>query len=120
MAQDLERGFLVLNVALVTFGVWCLVWPIRRRWPSAAWLAWGWAALETINGTVHPLWSLRQGGYTPGVATAPFLLILGLVLARRLRDASATLVMTNLTIRPELSRDRERGAYPERTRVRRA
>ena len=90
VAQDFERGFLVLNVVLVTFGVWCLMWPIRRRWPSAVWLAWGWAALETINGTVHPLWSLSQGGYTPGVATAPFLLILGLVLARRLRDASAT------------------------------
>ena len=91
VAQDLERGFLVLNVVLVTFGVWCLVWPIRRRWPSAAWLAWGWAVLETLNGTVHLLWSLRQGGYTPGVATAPILLVLGVVLARRLRDASATL-----------------------------
>jgi len=90
LSQDLERGFVAINVALVAFGIWCLVWPIRRLWPSARWLAWGWATIEAINGTVHPLWSLRQGGYTPGVATAPFLLILALVLAQQLRDGSAT------------------------------
>ena len=90
VSQDLERGFVAINVALVAFGIWCLVWPIRRLWPSARWLAWGWATIEVINGTVHPLWSLRQGGYTPGVATAPFLLILALVLAQQLRGGSAT------------------------------
>ena len=90
VSQDLERGFVAINVALVAFGIWCLVWPIRRLWPSARWLAWGWSIIEAINGIVHPLWSLRQGGYTPGVATAPFLLILALVLAQRLRDGSAT------------------------------
>jgi hypothetical protein len=41
-------------------------------------------AIETINGIGHPLWSLRQGGYTPGVATAPVLLILAINLARQL------------------------------------
>lgn len=25
---------------------------------------------ERFNGIGHPLWSLRQGGYTPGLATA--------------------------------------------------
>jgi hypothetical protein len=89
--QDLERGFLVLNVTLVAFGVWCFVWPIRHRWPAGRWVAWGWATLESINGIGHHLWSLRQGGYTPGVATAPILLVLALILARRLRDESATL-----------------------------
>jgi hypothetical protein len=48
------------------------------------------ATIEAVNGIVHPLWSLRQGGYTPGVATAPILLVLALVLAQRLRDGSAT------------------------------
>jgi hypothetical protein len=35
----------------------------------------------------HPLWTLRQGGYTPGVATAPVLLAVALYLANQLRLA---------------------------------
>jgi hypothetical protein len=41
--------------------------------------------IETINGIGHPFWSLRQGGYTPGVLTAPLLLVLAIHLARQLR-----------------------------------
>jgi hypothetical protein len=41
--------------------------------------------IEFINGVGHPIWSLRQGGYTPGVATAPLLLVLALALGRQLR-----------------------------------
>ena len=63
------------------------LWPVRREWPVAAYLAWIWVAMQVINGVGHPLWSLREGGYTPGVATAPVLLILALYLARQLRDA---------------------------------
>jgi hypothetical protein len=85
ISQDLERGFLIINVALVGFGVWCFLWPVRRGWPSAVPLAWGWVAIETINGIGHPFWSLRQGGYTPGVLTAPVLLVLAIHLARQLR-----------------------------------
>jgi hypothetical protein len=86
VSQDLERGFLVINVALVAFGVWCYVWPIRRGWPTAALLAWGWVTIEVINGMGHPLWSLLMGGYTPGVATAPLLLVAALYLGRQLRS----------------------------------
>jgi hypothetical protein len=85
VADDLERGFVILNLSLVAFGVWCFLGPIRRGWPSATPLAWGWVVLEVINGIGHPLWALRQGQYTPGVATAPLLLILALYLARRLQ-----------------------------------
>jgi hypothetical protein len=81
VSQDLERGFLILNLLLVAFGLWCWLWPVRRGWPIAVPLAWGWVVLETINGIGHPLWSLRQGGYTPGVATAPLLLVLAMNLA---------------------------------------
>jgi hypothetical protein len=41
-------------------------------------------ALELVNGVVHPWWSLVEGGYTPGVATAPLLLVLALLIAREL------------------------------------
>jgi hypothetical protein len=85
VSRDPEAGFVVINVFLVAFGVWCFLWPVRRGWPSAIPLAWLWVTVETINGVGHPLWSLRQGGYTPGVATAPLLLIFALYLARELR-----------------------------------
>ncbi len=82
VSSDLERGFVVINVSVVAFGVWCFAWPVRRAWPSAAAFAWAWVAVELINGVGHPLWSLWAGGYTPGVATAPVLLVLALYVAR--------------------------------------
>jgi hypothetical protein len=85
VSQDQERGFLVINVAWVAFGVWCFAWPVRRDWPTAAVLAWIWVTIEVINGVGHPLWSLRMGGYTPGAATAPALLVSALYLGRQLR-----------------------------------
>lgn len=85
ISRDLERGFVVLNVSLVAFGVWSFLWPVRREWPSATYLASIWVILEITNGIGHPLWTLRQGGYTPGVATAPVLFVLALYLARQIR-----------------------------------
>jgi hypothetical protein len=85
VSQDLARGFLILNLSLVVFGLWCWLVPVRRGWPVAVPLAWGWVLVEIVNGIGHPLWSLRQGAYTPGVLTAPLLLILGINLALRLQ-----------------------------------
>ena len=87
ISADLERGFLIGNVSLVAFGLWCFMWPVRHTWTVAIPLAWFWAVIETINGISHPLWSLGKGGYTPGLATAPVLLFLALYLARQLRSA---------------------------------
>jgi hypothetical protein len=84
VSADRARGFLAINVALVAFGFWCALGPVRRRAPSAAGLMWTWVAIELANGIGHPLWSIAQGGYTPGVATAPLLLVLAIALARRL------------------------------------
>ena len=85
ISSDLERGFAIGNVALFLFGAWCYLWPVRRGWPSARTLMWAWAMVEIANGFVHPLWSLRQGMYTAGTVTAPFLGVLGFLLARELR-----------------------------------
>jgi hypothetical protein len=87
LSEDLERGFLVANVSLVAFGLWCWLWPVRRGGLAALPLAWAWVMLETINGIGHLLWTLRQRGYTPGVGTAPVLLIAAIYLARQLRQA---------------------------------
>lgn len=84
ISRNLQTGFVVFNVALVAFGVWCYLSPVRRRWPSAVPLAWLWVAIEVVNGIGHPAWSLMQGGYTPGVVTALLLLPTALLLARRL------------------------------------
>ena len=84
VSSDRELGFIVINACLIAFGVACFLWPVRRRWPSAAALMWFWVVIETINGVVHPLWSVRQGGYTPGVLTAPVLLVLAVALGRQL------------------------------------
>ena len=85
-----ERGFLLLNALLVGFGVWCFLWPVRRGWPLAVPLAWLWAIVEILNGLGHPLWSLREGGYTPGVATAPLLLVLAVYLVYQLSHEPST------------------------------
>jgi hypothetical protein len=90
VSSDLERGFIVMNVLLIAFGVWCFLWPVRHGWSVAVALAWFWAAIEIVNGIGHPLWSLREGGYTPGLATAPVLLVLAVYLAYRLRRAHAS------------------------------
>jgi len=82
-------GFVTLNIGLVAFGAWCFFWPVRREWASAPAVAWLWVVVETVNGVVHPAWSLVQGAYAPGVATAPLLLVLALVLAHELRRSSA-------------------------------
>lgn len=84
VATDREVGFLLINGALVAFGLWCFQWPVRRRWGSAVPLMWGWIGIEVINGVGHPAWSWLQGGYTPGVATAPVLLGLSVYLAVQL------------------------------------
>jgi len=85
VSSNLERGFTIFNVGLVSFGLWCFLWPVRRQWPSAVPLVWLWVTIELINGIGHPVWSLSQLRYTPGVATAPLLLLLALYLAWQLR-----------------------------------
>ncbi|MEX2045218.1 MAG: HXXEE domain-containing protein [Opitutus sp.] len=96
VSDDRHLGFLVLNVGLFLFGMWCFLWPVRRRWPSGRIIVGAWIVLEIINGIGHPLWSLRQGGYTAGVATAPILLILALALLwQRKAGAIATRLEDN-------------------------
>ncbi len=70
VSDDLAVGFVVVNASLVGFGFWC--W-----WRSARGLAWAWAVLALANGSGHVLLALARGGYFPGVATAPLLLLAG-------------------------------------------
>jgi hypothetical protein len=90
-SEDPAQGFVALNAVLVAIGAWCYFFPVRRHWASATAVLWLWTAVEAINGIAHPVWSIWQRGYTPGVATAPLLLILAICLARQLlRQAPVT------------------------------
>jgi hypothetical protein len=83
-STDLRRGFSIFNVILIVFGLVCWLLPVRRDWRSAVPVAWLWVSIELMNGVGHPLWSIRQRDYTPGVATAPLLFLLAVWLARDL------------------------------------
>jgi len=90
ISSNHEKGFIIFNVALILFGLWCWWWPVRRHWPSSRAIIWGWVAVDVINGIGHPLWSLIQGlRYTPGVATAPLLLLVAMRLTVLQADAAS-------------------------------
>lgn len=85
ISSDREFGFLVINGALVLFGFWCYLIPVRHEWRGATGVMWAWVTIELINGVGHPAWSLSQRGYTPGLLTAPLLLVLAVTLAVQLQ-----------------------------------
>jgi hypothetical protein len=80
-----QRGFLIANIVIVAFGVWCAAWPVRRSWRAGRPLIWGWVVVEIANGIGHPLASLLFQRYIAGVLTAPILLVIALRLAYLLR-----------------------------------
>jgi hypothetical protein len=84
VSSNLEHGFVVANILLVAFGVWCTLWPVARSWSVAVPLAWFWVVLEALNGGGHVLWASVAGGYRPGLLTAPLLLTLAVYLGYQL------------------------------------
>ena len=85
VSDDRAFGFLIINVALNAFGGAAWLWAVAWQRAVAPAVAWFFVVVEIVNGVGHPLWSLRQAAYTPGVATAPILLACALLLARELR-----------------------------------
>lgn len=85
--DDPAFGFALGNAGLVLFGLWCYAARVRPDHPSAPLFAWSWAVLEFVNGIGHTALALSEGGYFPGVATAPLLLgastYLGVALSTR-------------------------------------
>jgi hypothetical protein len=59
----------------VGFGLWCWAVPVPSGWRSARGLMWFWTVLELVNGCTHSAIAVSRGGYFPGVATAPLLLL---------------------------------------------
>ncbi|MEP6994936.1 MAG: HXXEE domain-containing protein [Acidobacteriota bacterium] len=84
-------GFVIFNVSLVAFGLWCYFGPVCHASRAASALAWFWAVLELLNGLAHVAWAIAARAYRPGLATAPLLVLMALVLAWQCRHSpSAT------------------------------
>ena len=81
ICNNLALGFLVANVVLVTFGLWCWAIPVRSGWRAAYGLVWFWTLLELGNGLGHSVLAVVRKGYFPGVMTAPLLLFFAAWLA---------------------------------------
>lgn len=94
VSSDTARGFARVNAGLVVFGLWCYLARVRPARSSARAYAWFWTCLEFANGVGHVMLAAVQGGYVPGVGTAPALVALssylgaGLTRRGRQRDRS--------------------------------
>ena len=82
VSENLETGFLIINIGLFIFGLWCWLFPIRRNYFYPQILIGFWIFIELINGIVHPIWTIMQKAYTPGVLTAPILLVIAIILLK--------------------------------------
>ncbi len=80
LSDDVEIGFIAINLTLVMFGIWAYLFPIRRSASNWRGLVWFWVLLEFGNGAGHIWLAWASRGYFPGVYTAPFLLLFSIAL----------------------------------------
>ena len=79
----------------VTFNVaWLAIWilsaaALRTGHRAAFFPLWFLALASAANGLAHPVLAARAGGYFPGLLTAPFAAVAGIVLLRRLMVMTA-------------------------------
>ncbi len=84
ISSDLQAGFLIINPGILIAGLYCWFFFIRHIHAISSGLIWCWIILEMINGIGHPDRALYIGKYTPGLITAPILLLLAIYLGRLL------------------------------------
>ena len=75
--------FALLNMTFITV-LLGTVPAVRARRPLALVLAGVAGAIEVLNGVGHTAGAIWFRGYVPGVATAPFLLVTGILVLREL------------------------------------
>jgi hypothetical protein len=90
ISSNLAVGFAIANAALIAFAFWCYLARVRRGHPSATGWAWFWTILEAANGAAHLAYVAARGGYFPGAATAPFLLVLAVLLGMTLKKTQTS------------------------------
>ena len=77
------QTFALLNMAFITL-LLGTVPAVRARHPFALALAGVWGTIEVLNGIGHTAGAIWFRGYVPGVATAPFLFVTGVLVLREL------------------------------------
>lgn len=88
--------FVPFNLAWIA--VWIVAVPfLRRGSPPAFFAAWFIAIAGMLNGIAHPMMAMGAGGYFPGLVTSPVIGIAGVVLWRRLREATPESVQDKLS-----------------------
>ena len=85
VSNNLETGFLIINIGLFIFGIWSWAVPVRKDYSIARSTIWIFIVIEMINGIGHPVWAIYEMSYVPGLVTAPILLILAIYLFREIR-----------------------------------
>lgn len=85
VSNNLETGFLIINIGLFIFGIWSWAIPVRKDYSIAGSIIWIFIVIEIINGIGHPIWAIYEMSYVPGVITAPILLVLAIYLFREIR-----------------------------------
>jgi len=78
--KNQQTTFLIINIGVLIFGIWCWLFPVLRNYSYARVLIWIWVLIEMMNGIGHSFWSLYEEKFIPGVATAQVLLILSVYL----------------------------------------
>lgn len=77
------RFFVSFN--LFWLAIWSVsAWGVTARQRVALAPLWFLSIACVANGLAHPSFSIRTGGYFPGLVTSPFLGVVGLLLLRRL------------------------------------
>ncbi|WP_353778003.1 HXXEE domain-containing protein [Winogradskyella sp. 3972H.M.0a.05] len=89
VSDDLHFGFLVINIGLFVLGILCWLFLVRTNHNLAILPLGFWIFIELVNGIGHPIWTIVQKGYTPGVITAPFLLLVAILLIKAICDGRA-------------------------------
>ena len=87
-----ESGFIIINVSLFIFGIWCYLVPVKREYSFSHGLVWFWIVVEIINGIGHTVWALYKRAYVPGMATALLLLIISVYLSCNLLKTTSRTV----------------------------
>lgn len=83
--------FVPFNLAWIA--IWIVSVPFLRRGSRAAFFAaWFIAIAGMLNGVAHPMMAIVSGSYFPGLITALFIGVAGVILWQRLRAATSEVV----------------------------
>jgi len=88
ISDDLERGFLIINIGLFIIGMLFWLFIVRKNRSFSLIILWIWIGIELVNGVGHPIWSVMENSYTPGLITAPLLFIAAIHAIRTLFQKS--------------------------------